>query len=233
MLDRRGKSWIVVVVVVVTVVTPDLIDAVSEPQPAVTNTGDVDVDADADTGGDDVVVALRGGLSAKGEPWSGSCSGGGDGVPPDSRTVTVDVIVFAVGATILLCAGAEDAMAPRPILSSRVRFCLPARRLSGNGPSSPSSLRTSIARATPRPRSPSIAMSERVRTMPPALTVLVVTPVLWNGSTLGAVRRAGESTESRPMFAPGKMSLGRRPCSDKVTLEKVEVDAMGRMRLWG
>jgi len=225
-LERRGKSWIVVVVVVVIVVIPDLIDAVSEaPLPAAVNTGDADVDADA------VDVVALGGPSAKGEPWN--CSGGGDGVPPDSRTVTVDVIVFAVGAVILLCAGAEDAMAPRPPFSSRVRFCLPPRRLSGDDPSSPSSLRTSIARATPRPRSPSTAMSERVRTMPPALTVLVVTPVLWNGSTLGAVRRAGESTERRPMFAPGKMSLGRRPCSDKVTLEKVEVETVGRMRLCG
>jgi hypothetical protein len=77
-------------------------------------------------------------------------------------------------------------------------------------------------------------MSERVRTTPPALTVLVVIPVLWNGSTLGAVRSAGESTERRPMFAPGKMSLGRRPpCSDKVTLEKVEDETVGRMRLSG
>jgi hypothetical protein len=230
-LERRGRSWIVVVVVVV--VIPDLIDAVSEPLPG-TKTGDdadVGADADADADTDDDVVAL-GGLSAKGEPCPENCSGGGDGVPPDSRTVTVDVIVFAaVGtAAILLCVGAEDAMAPRPTFSSRVRLCLPARRLSGDGPSSPSSLRTSIARATPRPRSPS-AMSERVRTMPPALTVLVVTPVLWNGSTLGAVRRAGESTERRPMFAPGRMSLGRRPCSDKA-LEKVEVEAVGRMRLW-
>jgi len=76
-------------------------------------------------------------------------------------------------------------------------------------------------------------MSERVRTIPPALTVLVVMPVLWNGSTLGAVRSAGESTERRPMFAPGKMSLGRRPPSDKVMLEKVEDEAVGRMRLPG
>ena len=134
---------------------------------------------------------------------------------------------------ILLCAGAEDAMAPRPI-SSRLRFCLPVRHLVINGPSSPSSLRTSIARATPRPRRPSTVMSERVRTTPPALTVLVVIPVLWNGSTLGAVRSAGESTERRPMFAPGRMSLGRRlPCSGRVTLEKVEDEAVGRMRLSG
>lgn len=61
-LERRGKSWIVVVVVMV--VIPDLTDAVSEtllpppPPPAAVNTGDVDVDAgvnaDADT--DDVNV---------------------------------------------------------------------------------------------------------------------------------------------------------------------------------
>jgi hypothetical protein len=84
-------------------------------------------------------------------------------------------------------------------------------------------------------------MSERVRTTPPALTVLVVIPVLWNGSTLGAVRSAGESTERRPMFAPGRMSLerwlvseaGEPGCSGMVTLEKVEDDAVGRMRRWG
>jgi hypothetical protein len=224
-LERRGGgSWIVVVLVIV--VIPDLIDAVSEAPLPATNTGDADVDANAD---DDDDVAL----GDPGELWN--CSGGGgDGVPPhDSRTVTVDVIVFAAAGTgmLLLCVGAEDAMAPLPF-SSRVRFCLSARCLPENDPSSPpSSLRTSIARATPRPRPPLADMSERVRTMPPALTVLVVMPVLWNGSTLGAVRRAGELTERRPMFAPGKMSLGRRPCSDGVTLEKVEDEAVGRMRL--
>jgi hypothetical protein len=44
--------------------------------------------------------------------------------------------------------------------------------------------------------------------MPPALTVLVVTPVLWKGNTLGAVRRAGESTDRTSMFIPGMMSTG-------------------------
>ena len=186
----------------------------------------------------DAAAALGEHLSAKGEP-RGDCSsgsGGDDGVPTDSRTVTVDVIVFAVGAAgiLELCVGAEDAMAaPRPF-SSRPRACLLAARcFPGNGPSSPSSLTTSMARATPRPRRPSTIMSERVRTTPPALTVLVVTPVLWNGSTLGAVRRAGESTERRPMFAPGIMSLGRRLSSDMVTLENVEEEVVGRMRLWG
>jgi hypothetical protein len=226
-LERRGRSWIVVVVVVIVVIP----DAVSEaaPPPAAANT-EADVDAAA---------ALEEPPSAKGEPCSGCSSGsGGDdgGVPHDSRTVTVDVIVFALGvAGILeLCVGAEDAMAAPWPFSSRARACLPtARRFPGNGPSSPSSLRTSIARATPRPRRPSIIMSERVRTMPPALTVLVVTPELWNGSTLGAVRSAGESTERRPMLAPGMISLGRRLCSDIFTLEKVEEEVVGRMRLWG
>jgi hypothetical protein len=232
-LERRGRSWIVVVLVIV--VIPDLIDAVSEALLPATNTGDVDVDADADNANADTDADVDDvALGDPGELWN--CSGGGgDGVPPhDSRTVTVDVIVFAVGAgMLLLCVGAEDAMAPLPF-SSRARFCLSARCFPGYGPSSPpSSLRTSIARATPRPRRPSTVMSERARTMPPALTVLVVMPVLWNGSTPGAVRRAGESTERRPMFAPGKMSLGRRPCSDRVTLEKVEDEAVGRMRLWG
>jgi hypothetical protein len=82
-------------------------------------------------------------------------------------------------------------------------------------------------------------MSERVRTTSPTLTVLVVTPVLWNGSTLGAVRSAGESLERRRMFAPRRISLGRRPrdedgpWSDKLTLENVEDEAVGRMRWWG
>jgi hypothetical protein len=227
-LERRGRSWIVVVVVVVIVVIPDLIGAASEPDPPA-----ADVDAEA---------ALEDPPSAKGEPWNDCSSGGGSdddggGVPPDSRTVTVDVIVFALGAVAIppLCAGAEDAMAAPVPFSSRPRLCLPAaaRCLPWYGPSSPSSLRTSIARATPRPRRPSTVMSERARTMPPALTVLVVTPVLWNGSTLGAVRSAGESTERRPMLAPGMISLGRRLCSDRVTLEKVEDEAVGRMRLWG
>ena len=43
---------------------------------------------------------------------------GGEDVPADSRSVTVDVIVFAVSATgtaILLYAGAEGATAPRPL----------------------------------------------------------------------------------------------------------------------
>ncbi len=58
-LERRGKSWIVVVVVMV--VIPGLTDADSElllPSPAAVNTGDVDVDADAnaDTDADDVTV---------------------------------------------------------------------------------------------------------------------------------------------------------------------------------
>ena len=222
-LERRGRSCIVVVVVVI-VVIPDAASGAAQPL------AEADVDAAA---------ALEEPPSAKGEPCSGCSNGsGGDdgGVPHDSRTVTVDVIVFALGvAGILeLCVGAEDAMAaPRPF-SSRARACLPtARRFPGNGPSSPSSLRTSIARATPRPRRPSTIMSERVRTMPPALTVLVVMPELWNGSTLGAVRSAGESTERRPMLAPGMMSLGRRLCSDMFTLEKVEDEVVGRMRLWG
>jgi hypothetical protein len=206
-LERRGGgSWIVVVLVIV--VIPDLIDAVSEaPLPATDAEVDANADANADDDDDDVIA-----LGDPGELWN--CSGGGgDGVlPHDSRTVTVDVIVFAaVGAgMLLLCVGAEDAMAPLPF-SSRPRFCLSARCLPWDPSSPPSSLRTSIARATPRPRPPLAVMSERVRTMPPALTVLVVMPVLWNGSTFGAVRRAGESTERRPMFAPGKMSLGRRP----------------------
>jgi hypothetical protein len=231
-LERRGKSGIVVVVVVV--VIPGLIGAASEPAPP-----SADVDAAA---------ALEDPPSAKGEPWNDCSSGaggeddddddgGGGGVPPDSRTVTVDVIVFALGAVAIppLCAGAEDAMAAPVPFSSRARLCLPAaaRCLPWYGPSSPSSLRTSIARATPRPRRPSTVMSERARTMPPALTVLVVTPVLWNGSTLGAVSSAGESTERRPMLAPGMISLGRRLCSDRVTLEKVEDEAVGRIRLWG
>ena len=70
-----------------------------------------------------------------------------------------------------------------------------------------------------------------MRTTPPTLTVL------WSGSTLGAVRSAGESTERRPMFAPGTISPGQcevgeegNACSDKVALEKVEEEAVGRMR---
>ena len=35
--------------------------------------------------------------------------------------------------------------------------------------------------------------------MLPALTVLVVTPMLWNGSMLRAVRSAGKSMDRRPM----------------------------------
>lgn len=68
-LERRGKSWIVVVVVMeLMVVIPGLTDAVSETlllPPAVgVNTGDVDVDADvvnADADADD--VSVLGGLS--------------------------------------------------------------------------------------------------------------------------------------------------------------------------
>jgi len=83
-------------------------------------------------------------------------------------------------------------------------------------------------------------MRERVCTGPPALTVLVVTPVLWNGSMLGAVRSAGESTERSPMLAPGTISPGRwqvgevgKACSDKVMLEKVEAEVVGQMWWWG
>jgi len=57
-----------------------------------------------------------------------------------------------------------------------------------------SSVRISIMRAMLHPLRPSIDMSERVRTTPPALTVLVVTPMLWNGSMLGAMRSTGESS---------------------------------------
>jgi hypothetical protein len=56
-LERRGKSWIVVVVVIVAI--PGLTDAVSEllpPPRAAADTGDVDVDADANGDADAVTV---------------------------------------------------------------------------------------------------------------------------------------------------------------------------------
>jgi hypothetical protein len=207
---------------------PDKVDASSATTPDAD--ADADVDADADAAPNEP--------SQKGEP----CVCVGDGVP-DPCTVTVDVIVFKLAHGLTMPrAGAEDATAPRTF-SSNARFRLLARCFKLRGecapPPAPSSARISIARATPRPRRPSIDMSERVRTTPPALTVLVVTPVLWNGSTLGAVRSAGESTDRRPMFAPGGMSQGRKlvgeagvACSDKVRLENVEDEAVGRMRWW-
>ena len=234
LLERRGRCGITVVVVVVVVVVtlgafPEIIDESSADRlPPGTNAVDDGANADDD-------VAPRDDPSQNGEPWD--CVG--DGVL-DSCTVTVDVIVFALRGAVTLRAGAEAGTAPRLLFSSPARFRLPARCLLGESASPPSSATISIARATPRPRPPSTDMSERVRTTPPALTVLVVTPVLWKGSTLGAVRSAGESTERRPMFAPGTISPGRwevgetgKACSDKVTLEKVDDEAVGRMRRWG
>ena len=64
-LERRGKSWIVVVVVMV--VTPDLTDGVSEtfpPLPAAVNTGDVDVDAEVNADADTDDLTALGDLSA-------------------------------------------------------------------------------------------------------------------------------------------------------------------------
>lgn len=220
---------VVVVVVVVVLVTPDIIDAVSHmPPPASTTDVEADVEADAAPAEPSV---------AKGEA---PCDCVGDGVP-DSCTVTVDVvIVFAALGAVMLSVGAEEATAPR-VFSSNTRFDLPARCLPAKRPPPLPSLKTPIAWATPRPRRPSTEMSERLRTMPPVLTVLVVTPILWNGSTLGAVRRAGESTERRPMFAPDRKSLRQWPtgeveadvtCSDKATLDMVEDEATGRMRWW-
>lgn len=226
-----------VVVVITLGAIPDITDeSSSDMHPPGTNAVAVAAAAVAD----DDEVGPRDDPSQNGEPWD--CVG--DGVL-DSCTVTVvDVITFALmGATLTLrvAAGAEAlGTAARLLLSSHARFRLRARcLLLGESASPPSSATISIARATPRPRPPSTDSKERVRTTPPALTVLVVTPVLWNGSTLGAVRSAGESTERRPMFAPGTISPGRwavgevgNACSDKVALEKVEEEAVGRMRWW-
>jgi hypothetical protein len=76
---------------------------------------------------------------------------------------------------------------PAPVmLAQRVcsTFCVAA----------PSSVRISIACATLRPPCLSIDMSKHVHTMPPVLTMLVVTPVLWNSSMLGAIRSVGKSS---------------------------------------
>jgi hypothetical protein len=82
--------------------TPDTVDE-SSNKALDTNTGDIDGDADT----------APGDPSQKCDP----CDCVGDGVP-DSWTVTVDVIVFTVGAAPLR-AGAEEAWAPLPF-SSRV-----------------------------------------------------------------------------------------------------------------
>ena len=179
---------------------PDIVDASS----ATTPDADADADADADTDADADVAP--GEPSQKGEP----CVCVGDGVP-DSCTVTVDAIVFKLAlGTAILREDAEDARAPRTF-SSRARFRLLARCLRREcaPPPAPSSARISIACATPGLRCPSIDMSEHVHMTPPALTVLVMTPMLWNSSTLEAVKSTGESTDRRPMFAPSGMSPGR------------------------
>jgi hypothetical protein len=56
-------------------------------------------------------------------------------------------------------------------------------------------------------------MSECVHTMLPALTMLIMMPMLWNGSLLEAVRSMGKLMDRRPMFVPGGMSLGPRGSS--------------------
>ena len=172
--------------------------------------------------------------SQNGEPWD--CVG--DGVL-NSCTVTVNMIVFAL-SVVTLHTGAEAGTAPRVVFSLPAHFRLPAQCLPRESASLPSSAMISIAWAMPHPRLPLTDMSEQVHTMPPALTVLVVTPVLWNGSTRRAVRSAGESTERSPMLALGTISPGRwqvgevgKACSDKVTLEKVGAEVVARMRWWG
>jgi len=211
---------------------PDITDASSgngdKPPPPSTNavTADDDNGVGTPTRDDDA--------SQNGEPWD--CMGDGG---LDSCTVTIDMIVFALRVATLH-AGAEAGMAPRVVFSSPARFCLPARCLPRESASLPSSATISIARATLHPQLPSTDMSERVCTTPPMLTVLVVMPMLWNGSTCGAVRSAGESTERSPMLVPGTISPGRwqvgevgKACSDKVMLEKVRAEVVGRMRWWG
>jgi len=91
--------------------------------------------------------------------------------------MTVDVIVFALSVAMLR-AGAEVGTAPRVVFSSPARFCLPVRCLPRESTSLPASATISIAQATPHLRLPSTDMSEQVCMMPPALTVLVVMPVL-------------------------------------------------------
>jgi hypothetical protein len=163
----------VVVVVVVVVVTlgaiPKTTDASSgdgdKPPPGTNAAEDDDVGVGAPMADDDA--------SQNGEPWD--CVG--DGVL-DSCTVTVEVIVFALSVARPRVGAEAGWTAPQLAFSSPARFRLPARCLPGECACPPSSATTSIARATPRPRLPSTDMSERVRTTPPALTVLVVTPVL-------------------------------------------------------
>jgi hypothetical protein len=56
-LERRGKSWIVVVVAMVVIL--DLTDVISATlPPATVNTGDVDVDADVNAADTDDVTTL-------------------------------------------------------------------------------------------------------------------------------------------------------------------------------
>lgn len=234
-LERRARRGIIVVVVVV-VITLDASSGDGDKPPPGTNVVVVGVVAITAEDDDGVGAPTRDDdASQNGEPWD--CVG--DGVL-DSCTVTVDVIVFALSVVTLRVGAEAGWTTPRLVFSSPARFRLPARCLPKECASLPSSATISIARATPRPRLPSTDMSERVRTIPPALTVLVVTPVLWNGSTLGAVRSAGESSERSPNFAPGTISPGRwevgevgKAWSDKVALEKVEAEVVGRMRWWG
>jgi hypothetical protein len=151
-----------------------------------------------------------------------------------SSMLTVDLTVL-VGEKPELCMDAIDDVALAfNECSSCVHFCLPARCFLEQGNLPLSSVGMSIARATPRLRPLSTDMSERARTTPPALTVLVVTPELWSGSTLGAVRSAGESTERSSMFAEDRISWRTAgetgpSCADKLMLE---VDRPMPKRSW-
>lgn len=153
--------------------------------------------------------------------------------PCTSSTLTVDLTVLVGEKPELRMDAIDDVALAFNECSSCVRFCLPFR---GEDDLPKSSAGISIARATPRMRPP-CDMSERARTTPPTLTVLVVTPEPWSGSTLGAVRSAGESTESRPMFAEDRISWRTAgetgpSCADRLMLE-VDRPIPNRSWRWG
>lgn len=144
-----------------------------------------------------------------------------------SSTLTVDLTVLVGEKPELRMDAIDDVALAFNECSSCVCFCLPFRE---EDDLARSSAGISIARATPRLRPPWVDMSDWARTTPPALTMLVVTPELWSGSTLGAVRSAGESTESRPMFAEDRISW--RTAGETGPRLMLEVDRPIRKRSW-
>ena len=145
--------------------------------------------------------------------------------PGISSTLTVDLTVLIGEKPELRMDAIDDAALAFNECSSCICFCLPFRR---EDDLEKSSAGISIAQAMPRLCPLWVDMSDWAHTMPPALTMLVVTPELWSGSTLRAVRNAGKSMESRPMFA----RISWCTVGETGLRLMLEVDRLIRKRSW-